>query len=93
MTWAWNWQTVMWVAVMSTLILAVLTARRLRRVEHHEQHHCEGLRDLEDLIVALDDTGVVLPDHLREVADWVRERQREYDESVLDDFTAGGDDF
>lgn len=67
----------MWLAWASTFAMAVGTWR-------HQRRHCGALHDLEDLIVTLDDLGVVLPDHLREVADEVRGRDEAYDHNRED---------
>jgi hypothetical protein len=88
-----SWQTAMWIAWASTFIGMIVTWRRVAQIGHHQAHHCavgltQGLA-LAQLLAALDDAGVVLPDPLRGIAEAYGRGEHDAVERLL---TKMGDD-
>jgi hypothetical protein len=65
--------TLVLLASLGALLVSTINSVRVAGIAHHQRHHCGIGHNLGTLLVTLQDTGIVLPDELREAADWHRE--------------------
>jgi hypothetical protein len=65
--------TLVLLASLGALLVSTINSVRVAGIAHHQRHHCGTGYNLGTLLVTLQDTGIVLPDELREAADWHRE--------------------